>query len=917
MKSSRETHILAKAMNHVGHLKWDIIATQNIEDTELWRVLYKLGKTSLKNNDNDFVRKNRMCCGDKIYNELRYNLINNGLIYGEKKSNIRTNKTIDTKQKKPKQKNKTKPMNKSQIIIYKNNLSNAKKDLDKIFSQNIITKTFNDDFKFDAKFEEFIIVQMMVRCKNMIARYKYLVNKKRKLDRCTTDYKSAIDSVELKLIYMKSRLLELIIGFLKLKEEKSKISDISLICVDDLNAWIDYSKSVIAYDPHEVIIKNPEIIFRTKYDKFLEAAEINLYDSQIDIYKLITSDKSYLALVHTMLGSGKTSMVLPICGWLSTNQRGKQIKSKILFCCPNEIVLIEVAHMVYSIGISFAIVVRNNETGELEYKWSSFADKNSPNDSCILYICDMIVASILLTKRAEKYKAYEKFMYFNSVDPSNYPISQAPHVPNYIFIGDELTKDADSQNGFMTDNKYSLTTELFINLMKLIPPKSIIMSATLPTFEQMPLFFRSIADKNIDCEIRSFSSTEAKIGCALISANGELFTPHNYCKTISNVRNILDIIQNNPFIGRFYTFEIVVNMIEILKKNNLVVPDLSVMVENPGEVTQYNIQKTAYSMLETLIQSDDDNIVAATCGMIQGIKKPINMHNILTHDSHRFGKNTLIFCTNPDDYALDIYINNFGTNTNDNLYSQIKINSILVKYAKNMKIWETKIDNILKKKEAGISKQNKNDNKKEGLDMSAQQKASNFDDHRPMWDFPQVLQIGSIAHSKKYNIPNHQGSVCITPDDLPENSCVSDKILILLASGIGIYSTLSKNLDDVYLRSVLHLAKKGLLRFIFTDSSIAYGTNLAVSDIIIVDQIYENLSKSFPSIDDIHSMKTIFQMFGRAGRGGNLSYEAKIYTTSPENKLISKLNEYCMGTLDEGTKDEIKNISVAFDSIWN
>ena len=64
-------------------------------------------------------------------------------------------------------------------------------------------------------------------------------------------------------------------------------------------------------------------------------------------------------------------------------------------------------------------------------------------------------------------------------------------------------------------------------------------------------------------------------------------------------------------------------------------------------------------------------------------------------------------------------------------------------------------------------------------------------------------------------------------------------------------------------------------------------------------------------------MKTIFQMLGRAGRGGNLSFEAKVYTTSKDHNLANKLHKYVTGTLDEGSHDEIINIHTAFEVLWD
>jgi hypothetical protein len=157
----------------------------------------------------------------------------------------------------------------------------------------------------------------------------------------------------------------------------------------------------------------------------------------------------------------------------------------------------------------------------------------------------------------------------------------------------------------------------------------------------------------------------------------------------------------------------------------------------------------------------------------------------------------------------------------------------------------------------------------------------------------------------------------VGPEDLPTTTTVSMDILTMLASGVGIYSTNSSVLDDEYLKTVLFLAKKGLIKFIFTDASIAYGTNLAVSDIIIIDEpIFSTNGEVIESITDKHSMKTIFQMLGRAGRGGNLSYQAKIYTTSVENNLINKIESYVLGILDEGSRNEILNIQRAYEILW-
>ena len=95
-----------------------------------------------------------------------------------------------------------------------------------------------------------------------------------------------------------------------------------------MNEWIVSAKELISFNPSEIIVKKPELIFRTIYDNMLEKKIADMYPSQKEIFQFVTTNNKYLALVHTMLGSGKTSMILPLCGWLLDNK--KTIKNKLL-----------------------------------------------------------------------------------------------------------------------------------------------------------------------------------------------------------------------------------------------------------------------------------------------------------------------------------------------------------------------------------------------------------------------------------------------------------------------------------------------------------------------------------------------------------------------------------------------------------
>ena len=909
----RRASIYSKfAIHHVGHKRWEFISKNIGDDIDLWRALYEIGNKSISNNSND-IPKNYMYCGEEIYLNFRPELVSKKIVLDNtSEKNKPTTTNINNK----------KTQNKAEKIKQENVIKKLKIEIDSLLKSVTNEPLISTrPIIFNAKFMELILIKMMVQCRNFVLKLE--TAKKNLSVKILSKYtqKSELEELRYEINNYQKKLIELIVGFNKIINEKYANPLISKTCMNDLINWVNYAKKVVDFNATDIIINMPELIFKTIYDGMLEYKQSGLYQSQKEIFEFITTNQSYLALVHTMLGSGKTSMVLPICGWLVANR--KHNKTKLIFCCPNEIVLLEVAHMVYGMGVSFAIVIHDHKTDTLDYKWSSFADKMKPKETAVLYLCDIYAAHMLLEERIECIENRRAYLRANEYDPINNPLieQQIPEVPDYILMGDELTKDADNRDGFMIDTGFSITTEFFVKLMKIAPPKIILMSATLPTTEQLPDFYDSIAKKHSGMIVRSFASSEAKIGCALISSIGELYAPHIGCKTVDDIKHILTVIKSNPFVGRFYTFEVLLKMVDNFKQLSLPIPNLAIMFDDPNKANQTNIQQIAYLMLEQLISLGSNDVIQQVCMMKKTIEKSINLNTIFTNDINRFSKECLVFSSDPVSTAFKIYEANFNKfkdpETERTIFQQIRLDTILAKYQREMEQYIKALKRIDEKSDDGIIKQNRENDKKERTRMDAWQTTARIMEQKPVWDFPPELQICSQQHLKKANCNPIIGmGRMLGPEDLPLNSSVSIEILTMLASGIGIYSITSPMLDDEYLKTVVFLAKKGMIKFIFTDSSIAYGTNLAVSDIIIIDEPTDSNGMVIESIVDKHSMKTIFQMLGRAGRGGNLSYEARIYTTSKDNNLMNKISSYIRGTLDEGSKDEIQNIRRAYEILW-
>jgi hypothetical protein len=933
------------AMGKVGHKNWNVVSAQaNHDDYQLWQHLHASGKNYELSSKT--VQKTIQFCGESFYQTVRPKLITDKIVLQKQRvekinTDNKTNKAdkadANTKSKKG---SKVPVVSKADQIRADNLARSMGKEMDLVF-KDIPTEPLSckKPITFSLKFAEFVIIRMMIQARNLITKWSDIKKELEQKEKSKYSKAEEVTELKRKLHEAVTDITEMIVGYNKITNERKSQAELSETCLTDLIAWIDYSKEVVHFDPGRIILENPQLIFKTAYDGMLDKFTLSMYPSQKEIFEFVTTHTKHLALVHTMLGSGKTTMVVAIEGWLSTQKGRNRIRG--IFCCPNKAVLLEVGHMLYAMGTSFAFVIEDKKNKKLQYKWSSYADREDKDkshvlrqdNSAIFFLCDIYTARIMLESRQKAIEHRNEYIAANKKNPTSFPLveERIPHVPEYFFIGDELTKDSDSQQGIIVDSGFSVPTEVLVDIARIAGHRQMWLGSTIPTYKQLPEFYDAIVEKNSEMIIRSFAASEAKIGCAMISQTGELFAPHAGSKTVDELKTILETIKSNPMVGRFYTFEVLLNMVDHFSSMGLAVPDLKKLYEDPSTANQTNIQKTAYDMLETLIMTGSNEIVEQACVLQKKVARSVNLNEMLTKEIYRFNKGCLVFSSDPVATALDIYKKNFDhylpshidsndsdiTETSRNIFQQVKILDVISEYNKCIEVYEKE----LKRLEDGKSDNNptkKTSGSKERGQPELWQRVSQLTDNRPRWSFPEELQICSAKHLDRVGcttIPMAGG--LITPEDIPEDSAVPAEILMLLASGIGIYSTNNPILDESYLATVMSLAKRGLIKIIFADNSIAYGTNWSVSAIIVIDvPVVSSTGEVVESIVKKQSVKTIFQMLARAGRGGSLSHEARIYTISESNELINVISSYIRNTLDEGTRDEVKNIRRAFEVIW-
>ena len=908
--SKRRQELLESyALKHIGHLNWDLIAGNN-QLSDIFRQLYLEGDDNY--DPNILESPKYLAFGDDIYTNIRPDMIKRGIVNDVKEKKTKK-PNFNTKVVNPGGRQRGK-LGKREMIIRNNILKKAKEEY-----QKIIEMTEFDEFqniKITSKYTEFIMLQLMIYMRDFSTKIETSKKNIMKSKKSRFVDGEEVEQMENDHVKLEFNLFEIIIALTKLLEEITQIEGTSSICIDDFKNWLEKCKMCVNFDIMKVYEKYPEILFKNSYGHLFSNDKIGLYKSQCDIMDFVKNNESYFAIVHTMLGSGKTSMILPLCGMIKLDNTGK----KIIYSCPNSIVLFEVANMIYGLGIPFAILVYNKEQNCIEYKFSSAAYGSTPTNLsknvreemakniCKVFICDFFITNELLIERTDCIKNYNRYMKFHNDDPEQYPLdsNRVPKIPEYILILDELTMNADSQNGHGNVN-FSVTTEMAIKILKNSPQQVIAMSATLPSYNDLRIVYDSIGNNNPNMVFKSFTSDEAKIGCNISTCNGESFVPHTNSKTCNELGMVLEIIKTDPFMGRLYTLTHMIELLNFAKENGINVPKISELYSS-FNINQKKIQSVVYDILGEIIRLNSDELVEKMCKSQFFDNANLEMNTIFTPSYSKFSQGCLIFTSDPVEMAKMVYRNNFQQFVEDgDIFEAVKIENICKKYNR-----ETE------KRERDMKKMSKMKNtKSQGQEMSRlemDKNMSNMANTHSTWEFPSVLQLGSIEHLKISKCDISKLSPEITPDDIPENLNTPNSILIMLYSGIGIYTTKNPALSDLYLNTVLLLAKQGKIKFIFSDSSLAYGVNLAVSDIIMIDDKIDNGNKIIESLLDQHSIKTILQMLGRAGRGGNLSYKADIHTYS--DNLIKNFYDYIRKCYDDGDHDDIKNIRNTFNTIW-
>ena len=809
-------------------------------------VMRKLGNEKITIHENT---SNLKFCGDEVYLAIRNQLVERGYcpnIIIEEPTNEKQNK------KKTNAKNNKKSNGKlsREEIIKKNILSTATDNLKETLN-TFTDKKYNITYGFNSKYAEIRLITFMYAVSFWIK--KNTVNE--------------------------AHCYELILGIRKTLNMFSQMNGVSKIACDDLKFAYNKLISYCNFKYSTMFEKYPRLCLMTSYDTVFPTISIKPHKSQVE---LITEIKKRpnggLYLLKATIGTGKTTVVIAICEIINVIRQlqkasGKKGTTQMIFACSVEPVRHQVCRMAYTQQIPFGIGVTENSNVQVINNYNCESD-----ESRILIVSDLDASIELLNKNQD-----------------------------YILFVDEPTVGADQDNNPIT-NAVS-------KIIALAPKTTILCSATLPEPEEIPDIINYWKNKYANTEIISVRSKESLIGCEIINFDGSTVAPHNNCTSCEELQLVVDNLKIKSFIDRLYTAPVVSKLRQKFIDNGINnIFELETYFQNVETLSQANIQLAAISLLEKLIEIGDDNLVKKICTPIGKIEidetaleiksedenenednlfSPevipdnnsisYNMDEIFTTQAHRYTGGCLITVTDPLKFAFE--------KSKVLLSKCTSATKIISKYNNSMQ----KFEMVLQKLETI-----KDD------DTRTQKKQEIESNEKPSIEFPSKLQINTREHLMKYaphiknKIDKNKLRYLFTLENIPLTFNVPDYVMLLLYSGVGIYSPKNQLLDDAYNEFVLNMAADGELAFLISDDSICYGANYPFSHVVIEEEIAAK-----------HSIGTIFQLIGRAGRVGQ-SWVAYAHVG---NVTTERIINFIKGNTSVDISDEAKNMNTSFKRV--
>jgi hypothetical protein len=689
---------------------------------------------------------------------------------------------------------------------------------------------------------------------------------------------------------------------------------VSPTLIADVNNWLNKLKEKYPFDGITIYNVAPKLLIHSQYDDAIPNRSIKMRPNQRQLMNTVSEHpEGFLLFYNAAIASGKTTLAsVGIASHLDRLRKSGKMRSnmQLIFCCNLSSVRRQVARNCWNAGIKFAIgsYVKATDSYKLTNHWGT------KDDDRIVIIASPDVTALLLAEDEKKIRE----------DMEKSDKERRFYTGKYWLFLDEPTVGAD-----IIGSKY---IEANMKVMYYMPKWSILSSATMPVPEKISDIISFHRSRYPEVFVDTQITKEISIGCDAKTFQNDMVVPHIGCKTQKQLRNCIDRINEIPFLGRLYTHRVAEQLWKDMVDNKINdIPDIKEYFSNVDNLSADKVRQICIEMLTKLYEQTDTKIKIICSSKIIAEEQPVIKKEVKEdEDGFAFEGDD----EDNSDKVLDhVEFSKFGTSEAAKYQNMNLITSIdpiftakecfkeLLDLVHKSGIDINRLRNFISAYEKKLSDYHKTRDYlaksldvKDTDDMEQIRKILHFEEEAnkrgcgkndlPILEFPKEFQINTLSHWKKFgshyeiNPANLRNILDIT--NLPLSQFESeDWLVFLLFCGVGVYSPYQIK-DQVYLREVLNLSEAGKLAFIVSDSSICYGTNYPINRVFITKEFAE-----------VHSINTMFQLMGRAGRAGQ-SWKAEVYL---DNSTAMKLIDFVQNPTDNSGELEALNMITTFNNL--
>lgn len=446
---------------------------------------------------------------------------------------------------------------------------------------------------------------------------------------------------------------------------------------------------------------------------------------------------------------------------------------------------------------------------------------------------------------------------------------------------------------------------LCASLLSAAPRCTILMSATVPDFDEMPLLvalahgrFKRLSSshpvnedndvigakwKGIVCKLvedksplgllewsgdaapeeclRTISSKRLPVGLRALDASGRQWCPHHLCVGKQSFQTLLEVLPTDGHLLRFYCIAALAKLVDELDA------DPATLGLGVQDIVTHDAVRAACLRL---LQNNSEKLIRTE--EVQACTEKLTVPCVARSEAHRFPGATLVVADEVEAFYEDAMIP---------LLTEAKADPLR---------------RVLRKMAAAVAQQEADDKKKRkhhrkqrgGVDSSSSDEDAG--DHHdevapPKVPWPSLAVVNSLEHLGRYGPRNLEKRPSKSAPDVPHDVVESsaEALVESILSGVALLNT--RWTDQAFELSAIGLADKGLPSLVVADTSMVYGTNLPVDRAMVLT---ERGKLSSPELR---------QFCGRAGRTGKAGRAEVVFGSSWED-LADALSVHVSSTAE-------------------